>query len=305
VGKRTDAATIGVFVIGALALIVTAIVVWGSGRLFRKTAEYVCYFDGSVNGLETGAPVKARGVAIGKVVRIWIRYRQAPTDDRIPVFIELDVNRLEDLGVALPAPQVNRELIARGLRARLESQSIITGTLFVNLAQFPNSPVVLSELDPAGGYPEIPTVPTQLAEVGRSATALLANLESVDFAGVVKSIDSAAASIDRLASPAGLPKALAEAVAMMESYQQLAHHLDAGISPLLAQLQGAAGDARMTLAGLNGAAGTSGRLVAPRAPQSAGLSEALTDVDRAANALRELAEYLRRNPSAPLVGKVR
>ena len=65
-GKRTDSALIGAFVIGALALVVAAVLVWGSG-LFRETAEYVCYFEGSLNGLENGAPVKVRGVAVGKV----------------------------------------------------------------------------------------------------------------------------------------------------------------------------------------------------------------------------------------------
>jgi paraquat-inducible protein B len=304
--KKKDAAAIGAFVIGALALLVTAIVVWGSGRLFRETAEYVCYFDGSVNGLEVGAPVKARGVPVGKVVHIRLRYRQRPTDYRIPVFIEVDVNRLVELGAPrLPAPDVLRDLIASGLRARLETQSIITGTLFVNLGTFPASPMVMSELDPGAGYEEIPTVPTELAEVGKSVTAVLANLEAVDFAGLARSVDGAAASVDRLVSADHLPKVLAEAAAAIASYRRLADHVDAGLPPLLAQLQSVAGDARKTLVGLDGAAGAAGRLVAPQAPLSFRLGEALTDVARAANALRELADYLRRNPNALLVGKAR
>jgi paraquat-inducible protein B len=297
---------IGAFVIGALALVIAAVLVWGSGRLFRNTAEFVCYFDGSVNGLEVGAPVKGRGVAVGKVKGIQLTYRQRPTDDRIPVFIELDLKRLRQLGApGPPEPQVISALIARGLRARLERQSIITGTLFVNLGLYPGTPVVMSELDPAGGQPEIPTVPTQLAEVGKSATALLTNLESVDFAGVMRSVQSAAASVDRLASRENLPKGLAEVSATMESYRHLADHLDVGLAPLLAQLQAATGDARKTLVALDGAAGATGRVVGAQAPLPVRLREALTEVSRAANAVRELAEYLRRNPNALLVGKSR
>jgi paraquat-inducible protein B len=300
--KRKDSAVIGVFVIGALVLVVAAILLWGSGRLFRTTAEVVCYFEGSVNGLEVGAPVKARGVPIGKVARIQLRHRQRPDDYRIPVFIALDLHRLVDLGVEDPTPQTLRDYIARGLRARLESQSIITGALYVNLQRFPGSPIVLSQVGPPGEYPEIPTMPTQLAEVSKSLTAILSKLQAVDFAAFISTLESAGGSIDRLASAEHLPRALKEATATLQSYRRLADNLNAGVPPLLAQVQAATGDARTTIAGLDGAAE---RLIAPQAPLSVRLNEGLADVSRAANAVRELAEYLRRNPNALLVGKSR
>jgi paraquat-inducible protein B len=306
VAKRTDSATIGAFVIGALVLVVAAILVWGSGRLFRQqTVEFVCYFDDSVAGLETGAPVKARGVVIGKVVRIHLRYRQKPYDNRIPVFIELDTKRLRGLGV-MPLPSWDlREPVANGLRARLESQSIITGTLYVDLAFYPGSPIVRSEIDPAAGYPELPTVRTRLAEVSKSVTVLLSNLAAIDFAGAVKSIEGAASSFDRLASGNGIPKVLEKADATLTSYQRLAEHVDAGLPSLIAQLQATTDDVRKTLVGVDGATAAAGRLVAPQAALSVRLSEGLADVDRAANAVRELADFLRRNPNALIVGKGR
>ena len=33
-----------------LCLIVVAVLIWGSGRLFRPMAPFVCYFEGSVTG---------------------------------------------------------------------------------------------------------------------------------------------------------------------------------------------------------------------------------------------------------------
>jgi len=52
---------IGGFVLGAVALIIIAILVFGSGRLFRQTRDFVLYFDNSVNGLSVGAPLKFKG----------------------------------------------------------------------------------------------------------------------------------------------------------------------------------------------------------------------------------------------------
>ena len=66
--KRPNPALVGAFILGAVALAIVAITVWGSGRLFERRYKYLCYFPGSVHGLQIGAPVKYRGVAIGEVV---------------------------------------------------------------------------------------------------------------------------------------------------------------------------------------------------------------------------------------------
>ena len=61
-GKRINPATVGAFVLGAIGLVLAAVVVFGSGNLFRKTHEFVIYFAGDINGLRVGAPVKFKGV---------------------------------------------------------------------------------------------------------------------------------------------------------------------------------------------------------------------------------------------------
>jgi paraquat-inducible protein B len=301
--NRSHATAIGVFVIGAMAIVVAAIVTLGSGRLFRETATWVCYFDGSVEGLELGAPVKARGVSIGRVVRIQLRFRQRPQDIRVPVFLELDLKRVRGLTGERLTPERLRELVARGLRARLENQSLVTGTLFVNLDFYPRSAIVLSEVAPEAGYPEIPTVPRPLAQLADSLAVFAAKLEHVDVAAVAQSIAGAASSVEHLASSAKVPQAVAKLSATLGTFDDLGHHADAELQPLLAELRATVGDARSALVGLGGAAGATSRLVAPEAPLSVRLNEALGEVSRAADAVRELADFLQRNPNSLIVGK--
>ena len=303
--SRANAAAIGAFVMGAMALVVAAVVTLGSGRLFRETATLVCYFDDSVEGLEVGAPVKVHGVAIGKVVRIQLRYRQRPNDYRVPVFVELDLKRIRGLRGDRPTPRMLAELVEHGLRARLENQSLVTGTLFVNFGFYPRTPVVLSEVAPEGGYPEMPTIATPLAQLADSVTAIIAKIQRIDLEGLAHSIAGAASSVTRLASTAKVPEAFAELSATLRTFDKLGSHADADLQPLLAELRATVGDARSALVGLDGAAGATSRLVAPEAPLSVRLNDALGEVSRAANAVRELAEFLQRNPNSLLVGKAR
>ena len=67
---RANPTTIGVFVIGAVALAIVVVLVFGSGTMFSKKERYVIFFSDSVNGLSVGAPVQMRGVKIGEVKSI-------------------------------------------------------------------------------------------------------------------------------------------------------------------------------------------------------------------------------------------
>ena len=69
-GKRISPTAIGMFVVGSFALVVIAIVVVGSGSLFKRPVRFVCMFQGNVNGLRIGAPAKFKGVQVGTVEQI-------------------------------------------------------------------------------------------------------------------------------------------------------------------------------------------------------------------------------------------
>ena len=81
--KRANPAFVGAFVIGAIALAIAAVALLGSGSLFRNTHQFVCFFDGNVNGLRVGALVKFKGVEIGEVRQILLSLNAATGPDSI------------------------------------------------------------------------------------------------------------------------------------------------------------------------------------------------------------------------------
>src|SRR5271170_6846330 len=99
--KRISPTVIGAFVVSSFAILVAALIVLGSGRMFSKPMRFVCMFQGNLNGLKIGAPVKVRGVQIGTVADIRLRLlpsqgqlRTGVKGFRLPVFIDLDRSQL-------------------------------------------------------------------------------------------------------------------------------------------------------------------------------------------------------------------
>ena len=67
---------LGLFVIGAVAAGVAVLLIVGTGAWFKSRTTIETYFNESVQGLETGAPVKYRGATIGKVTKIIASYNR-------------------------------------------------------------------------------------------------------------------------------------------------------------------------------------------------------------------------------------
>ena len=317
--KRASPTLVGAFVLGALAIALAGLAVFGSGKLFRRTSQFVAVFGGSVNGLSVGAPVKFRGVQVGSVTQILLSLPGMTLPDlRIPVFIEIDQDLVSKLGGMInPAePTSFAALIDQGLRAQLQLESIVTGVLFVELDLFPDSQAILF-LPKESGYLEIPTQPTLLQEASQTGADLIAKLRDVDFDGLVTSIRDAARSVGELAGSPELRQTLTAAREAMVSARdtltairpripQLATGLDSASSRLqgsLKRFDTTLGSLDTALGSLDATLGSVNRLVDPRAPLVYQLTTTLGDLGAAAKSVRELADYLDRNPSAVITGR--
>ena len=304
-GKRVNPAIIGAFVIGALVLGVVAITIWGSGRLFEKAYNYVCYFPGSVNGLNIGAPVKFRGVQVGQVTDVRLRYAQVRGDPRIPVFLKLDEDRLRELGAErAPTREVLREFISNGLRARLQALSIVTGVLYVDFDLLPGSRLDLVQREDAP-VPELPTLPTALEEMTKSVSDVLAELRAVPFEAIGKGVNDVIANVNGIVKKPELHAAVDQLPGLVESAKDLVGDLRAHTGPLATSAQGTVDEARRAAESARAALDDVRTLLAPDGPLAVEATRTVSDLGRAARALRDLSDYLERNPNAVVFGRAK
>jgi paraquat-inducible protein B len=328
VSRKANPAVVGGFVLGAIAIAVGGLFFFGGGKFFRTTATHVAYFDGSLKGLEIGAPVTFRGVRIGTVKDISVVYDLDTNDLDIPVVFEIDLDRLVvegDVAKALEAAGDDDDvLIERGLRAQLQMRSMVTGQLAVNLDFFPDSePVYHGDYK---GYEEYPTVPSEVEKLRDTAEKLVSQLQDIpideitadirDMLRAAKELVSsdelqrAIAGADQLinspdlsASVKSLRSALEKADAAMQSVQRLADHADESVVPLADALKDASND----LGGLLDEAARVLKAVESSVNEDSDLRvrtiNAMEEVAAAARSVRILTDYLDRHPEALLRGK--
>jgi paraquat-inducible protein B len=327
--KKISTAMIGAFVLGALALIVIAILVFGSGRLFRQTREFVLYFDNSVNGLRVGAPVKFKGVEIGSVKDIRLQLEEGGEVNKIPVIIEIDLKKLTSRG-ATTAPAVDREafkefIVDYGLRGQLEMESLVTGLLYVALDFFPGTPIILVQQANADNkYPEIPTLPTTLEQAKGAVTRVISKLEDIDFKELGRNLEATLKGVNRTVNSPEIESVLRSLARVMPKVDEavvnirnLAGTLDDKVKILADDLQHTSADARLalkqagdalkqtqeTMKGAEAAVANIETLTDLDSTVNYELIKGLRDVSTAARSLRSLTDYLERNPRAPIFGK--
>ncbi len=99
--QKANPTVIGGFVVGAVGLVVLGIFLLSSGQFLQEKLTYVLYFDGSVEGLYSGAPVNFRGVKVGTVTDIVVEFDidNAEYSARTPVYIQLTIGGMREVGV--------------------------------------------------------------------------------------------------------------------------------------------------------------------------------------------------------------
>lgn len=301
--KRVSSTLIGAFVVGAVALAVGAIVLLGSMAWFSTIYRFVLYFDDSVDGLVVGAPVKFKGVQVGQVEQIKLSATGVTNAPRIAVIIGLDESRIESLGGSTSSftSEEIREAIDRGLRAKLASQSLLTGLLYVSLNYEPDAPPP----QPHGktDYPEIPTVPSRVEQVAQTAQEIFKKLQALDWQGLFDSISGTMRGLQELVEDRETQQVTKQLNETMQSVQALSSRLDGKIDPLAADLRELAASARTALASLDATMLDVRGMLHPESPLSYELSHTLRELELAARSIRAFTDSLDRDPSQLIFGR--
>jgi paraquat-inducible protein B len=197
--RKANKTMIGLFVVGALVLLIIGIVVLGSGILFKRTNKFVLYFDGSVKGLSIGAPVVFRGVSIGTVKDISLIYDSKAGTIVLPVIVEIERGRIKG-APSFGKLDGDKKMIALGLRGKLEMQSFLTGQLMVSFDFYPDKPAQLRGIQEQ--YPELPTLAT--------SPDIFELMDGIPIKEIAKNLEAAVKGIDKLVNSNDLQRSLYE-----------------------------------------------------------------------------------------------
>jgi len=262
------------------------------------------YFPGSVAGLEVGADVTLNGLKIGEVTDVSLVYD--PQKDRIvvPVHYRVEAGRINNIAAAqgLAPGTLAAEMVRRGIRATLQSPSLITGQKIIALERIDDAPP--AELKREGDVFVVPTSETGgFDSIARSANELLSKINRIDFDRIGKSLVGAASGLDDTINGPQLKKTLAALEKAMVDVQDIAKKLDTDASPALkrlpeiaAQLQSALTQANRLFGSINSGYGDDSRF-------RRDLDRLLPQITDAARSIRALTDLLSRHPEALVQGR--
>ena len=254
--KQANKTMIGLFVVGAIVLLVAAIVLLGSGRYFKKTHSYVAFFEGSVKGLAVGAPVMFRGVRIGKVEDFAVYFesgdlvKKADQAFKIPVLFTLYPEKIIGIGIELTKEEEKKmwqEMLEAGFRAELQMQSIVTGQLSIQLDFHPDAPLKLHGLEDFNLPPDIKEIPT----IQSGLQKLAKKIEQIPLEQIVDDLRSSLKGINKMINSPETAKTLHYFKQTMKDARNLLRHIDEKVDPLFAQVDQTLQDAQVLLRDVN------------------------------------------------------
>ncbi len=260
-------------------------------QAYTQKINFVLFFDGSVRGLTIGAPVEFKGIRVGKVVDLRLEFDSGNTTFRIPVVIEIEPERVIARDAAITSPyKLLETLVERGLRARLQTGSLLTGQLFIELGMFPETPIRLANADTR--LPELPTVPAELEEITTSIKTVLAQLERVDFESIGRELAGTLQGTNQLINS---PE-LTELTASFGSLRGILAKLDARAEPIAENVE-------LAVAAGNRALGRLEQVLRPDSPFQYRMNEMTEELSAMARSIRTLVDVLEREPQSLLFGR--
>jgi paraquat-inducible protein B len=297
---------------------------------------YLTYFPGSIAGLRPGTPVTMKGVQVGRVREVRLRYLPDERALQTPVMIEIDPRQMEIPVTNAISRDVLRAdindvldgLIQKGMRATLATSLVLPGASAVALetvgrpgtgrlnmtSEPPIIPVSQDANGLAGAMAAITDVANTVrglplreiaADIRGAAQRMNALVNDPALERSLQRLDRSMAEVERIAGVAGqnagpivsnLRSASESANRTATSVEATATKVGQSIDPIVESLRNAADSAET-------AAKRAEQLLGTSQKQNYDVAELIRELTRAAEAVRALATYLTENPDAVIKGR--
>jgi paraquat-inducible protein B len=328
--QKASPTAIGAFVLGAVALIITGLLTFGSGKFLKNTTSYVLVFTGNARGLNIGAPVSFRGVKFGSVTDIQLIWDVSTDQAFVQVLVEVDGDAFRDVQ---SQPGVNRmenqKILTHliddlGLRAKLAPLSLVTGQLYIEFDFFPNTEAKLYGFN--SEYAEFPTLPSTIEELENVLQTVLERLKDIPIRDLTDQLATAIQSINKFVDRPAIKDAPEILHQALVNLRDLSGKLNEQLTPLTQSLTQASNQANATFADVRRsmrdergeivrladsvdnaaqqarlALEKTGKLVS--AVDVVAIDRLIQELSRAAASIRVFADYLDRHPEALIRGK--
>ena len=270
---------------------------------FTEKVRFVMFFEDSVRGLTVGAPVEFKGIKVGSVIGVRLEYEERTGAFRIPVVVELEPERILDRGERMKkAPRdAFQSLVKRGLRARLQTGSLLTGQLFIDLDMQPKTPIRL--VGAGRTEPELPTVMGNLEQMTTQMKGIVDKLDKVDIVAIGSELQSTLKGTAAIANSPNLDKTIADLAASLSSLRGILRKVDDRAEPITANLEQALAAARDALEKSKATMAAVEGVLSPESPMHDSAARLAQELASTAKSLRSLVEMLERSPQSLLFGR--
>lgn len=319
--NKISPAAIGMFVMAASIIAVAAVMVFGAAKFFSRTENFISFFSESVNGLDVGAPLKYKGVKIGKVEGIFISSSKNIKESSVSVVYSIDIDQLRrKTGTDFKDySDWMDEQIAEGLRAKLNYQSIVTGMLYIELDFIADKGEKYDLKYGGTRFKEIPAAKSGLSELAKGFEKTMADVAKIDFAAIGQNVHSAIVKVNEKLDGIDAKAISDSAVSALKGVDELARNKDVAesikkLDALLSDSDALVNDARAELKKFS-ASGTSimarldevlrnvNSVVAPQSPLRYQIAVLLKTMNESMSYISNFTDYLQRNPNSLLRGK--
>lgn len=255
---------------------------------YRNRIDFVTYFETSARGLTAGSSVDFLGIQVGTVQSVELDLNPTTAQTRVKVRFQVQPER-----IALSSPadatadpiEVARKLVARGMRAQLQTGSFLTGSMLLALNLDKNSPP--AELKQQDGDWIVPSEGGGLDNLMSSASNIANKLDRLP-------LDEIGANLNRT---------LRSASTAMASVGDLANHANAGLSPAFARLPAITASIEQAVTRADRVLTSLDRGYGKDSETQRELARAMVQVGDTARSIRQLADFLDRHPEALIRGR--